>query len=105
MILNLIFDLTLFITGVHIVDTKFGLHHYNDEDYKQIFYLENKSSISKNCTRHSEFEDIMKLHPNANEEFYQKALMCKYKNKARIVADYISGMTDRFAIREHKRLA
>ncbi len=70
MILNLIFGLALFITGGHIVDTKFGLHHYNDEDYKQIFYLKNKSSISKNCTRHSEFEDIKKIRryrPNNGE--------------------------------------
>tara|TARA_B100000029_G_scaffold169802_1_gene166058 strand:+ start:12771 stop:13043 length:273 start_codon:yes stop_codon:yes gene_type:complete len=61
MILNLIFGLALFITGGHIVDTKFGLHHYNDEDYKQIFYLENKTSTSKKCIRHSEFEDIKKI--------------------------------------------
>ena len=26
------------------------------------------------------------------------------KNKARVVSDYIAGMTDRYAIREHKKL-
>ena len=61
MIINLIFSLSLFVTGGHIVETKFGLHHYNDEDYKQIFYLENKSSTSKERIRHSEFEDIKKI--------------------------------------------
>ena len=61
MIINALFSFTLFITGGHVIDTKFGLHHYSDDDYKEIFHLKNKASISKNCTRHSEVEDIKKI--------------------------------------------
>jgi hypothetical protein len=58
MILELLFSLALFITGGHLVDTKFGLHKYSEQDYKEIFYLKNKKSISKNCIRHSKVETI-----------------------------------------------
>ena len=83
-------------------------------------HIELKSFLLKNLYRHEKvlemtsqakaviellFQQYMEQPKKMSEEFYQKALMCKYKNKARIVADYISGMTDRFAIREHKRLA
>ena len=34
MILELLFSMAVFITGGHIIDTKLGLHHYSDEDYK-----------------------------------------------------------------------
>ena len=60
MIINAFFSLSLFIGGGHILSTNVKLHHYSDEDYKDIFYLKNKASISKNCTRHSEVEDIKK---------------------------------------------
>jgi dGTPase len=83
-------------------------------------HIELKSFLMKNLYRHEKvlemtsqakaviellFQQYMEQPKKMPEEFYQKALMYKYKNKARIVADYISGMTDRFAIREHKRLA
>ena len=83
-------------------------------------HIELKSFLMKKLYRHEKvlemtsqakaviellFQQYMEQPKKMSEEFYQKALMCKYKNKARIVADYISGMTDRFAIREHKRLA
>ena len=83
-------------------------------------HIELKSFLMKNLYRHEKvlemtsqakaviellFKQYMEQPKKMPEEFYQKALMCKYKNKARIVADYISGMTDRFAIHEHKRLA
>ena len=61
MIINSLFSLSLFLTGGHILSTNFKLHHYSDEDYKEIFHLKNKASISKNCTRHSEVEDIKKI--------------------------------------------
>ena len=35
--------------------------NYSDKDYEEIFYLKNKASISKNCVRHSENEDIEKM--------------------------------------------
>ena len=66
MILETLFSLALFITGGHLMDTKLGLHHYSDGDYKEIFYLKNKASISKNCTRHSEVEDIKKITHGGN---------------------------------------
>ena len=59
-IINALFSLSLFVTGGHIVSTNLKLHHYSDDDYKEIFLLKNKASISKNCTRHSEVEDIKK---------------------------------------------
>ena len=61
MILETLFSVALFISGGHLVSTNFKLHHYNDDDYKEIFHLKNKASISKNCTRHSEVEDIKKI--------------------------------------------
>ena len=60
-LLNTLFSLSLFVTGGHIVSTNLKLHHYSDDDYKEIFLLKNKASISKNCTRHSEVEDIKKI--------------------------------------------
>ena len=61
MILETLFSIVLFINGGHVIDTKLGLHHYSDEDYKEIFLLESKDSITKNCTRHSKVEDIKKI--------------------------------------------
>ena len=60
-IINTIFSLSLFVTGGHIVSTNLKLHHYSDDDYKDIFHLRNNASISMNCTRHSEVEDIKKI--------------------------------------------
>ena len=83
-------------------------------------HIELKNFLMKNLYRHEKvlemtsqakaviellFQQYMEQPKKMSEEFYQKALMCKYKNKARIVADYISGMTDRFAIHEHERLS
>ena len=61
MILETIISLSLFITGGHLVDTKFGLHHYSNEDYKDLWYLENKKSITKHCTRHDKLETLKKV--------------------------------------------
>ncbi len=61
MILNTLFSFALFITGGHILSTNLKFHHYSDEDYKEIFFLKNKASISKNCIKHSEVEDIKKI--------------------------------------------
>ena len=75
MVLETLFSIALFITGGHVVDSKFGLHHYSDEDYKEIFYLKNKKSISKECIRHSEFEDVKKIRrhrPDGGQETLYK---------------------------------
>ena len=61
MILELLFSMAVFITGGHIIDTKLGLHHYSDDDYKDIFYLKNKKQITKKCIRHSKVETIKKV--------------------------------------------
>ena len=70
MILNTLFSFALFVSGGHVIDTKLSLHHYSDEDYKEIFYLKNKKSIFKECIRHSEFEDVKKIRrrPDGGQE-------------------------------------
>ena len=52
---------TLFVSGGNVLSTNLKLHHYSDDDFKEIMNLNNKASISKNCTRHSEMEDIKKI--------------------------------------------
>ena len=47
------------------------------------------------------FMQDVKLMPN---EFQQRASLDSPTNQARAVADYIAGMTDRYAIREYQRL-
>ena len=74
MVLETLCSISLFLTSGHVIDTKLRLHHYSDEDYKEIFFLESKNSINKTCTRHSEIEDVKKIiyySPNKNdgEEF------------------------------------
>ena len=61
MILETLFKIALFINGGHVLDTKLGLHHYGDEDYKEIFFLESKDLITNKCTRHDKIEDIKKI--------------------------------------------
>jgi len=68
MILETILGIALFINGGHIVSTNFKLHHYSDEDYKDIFYLKKNKSITKHCERHSELEDIKKKKSYQNQE-------------------------------------
>tara|TARA_B100001146_G_scaffold179460_1_gene161370 strand:- start:81 stop:359 length:279 start_codon:yes stop_codon:yes gene_type:complete len=74
-ILETLLSISLFITGGHLIDTKFGLHHYSDDDYKDIFYLKNKKSITKHCTRHSNLEDVKKRrrhgHNGVQETIYK----------------------------------
>ena len=60
-ILETMLSASLFIFGGNIIDTKLGLHHYEDGDYSEIFYQKNNTIITKKCTRHSEFENIKKL--------------------------------------------
>ena len=68
MILKTILGIALFINGGHIVSTNFKLHHYSDEDYKDVFYLKQNKSITKHCERHSELEDINKKTSYYNGE-------------------------------------
>ena len=74
-IINTLFSISLFVTGGNIVSTNLKLHHYSDDDCKDIFHLRNNASISKNCTRHSEVEDIKKIRrhrPNGGQENHYK---------------------------------
>ena len=68
MILKTILGITLFINGGHILSTNLKLHHYSDDDYKDIFYLKHNKSITKHCERHSELEDIQKKKRYHNQE-------------------------------------
>ena len=63
-ILNCFISISLFISGGHILSSNFKSHHYSEEDYKDIFYLNNHDTISKYCTKHSELENIKKIRSN-----------------------------------------
>ena len=67
MIINSLFSLSLFLTGGHILSTNLKLHHYSDDDYKEIFYLKNKKSITKHCTRHDKLETLKKVNRSRSE--------------------------------------
>lgn len=58
---EILFSLSLFVFGGNILDTKLSLHHYEDDDYKEIFFLKNKESVIKKCTKHLELENIEKI--------------------------------------------
>jgi len=81
MILKLLFSMVLFISGGHLVSTNFKLHHYSDEDYKDIFYLKHNDSIIKHCLRHSESEDIQKKTLYHNDESRTIYKVTKNKEK------------------------
>jgi hypothetical protein len=59
--LKLLFSISFFLSGGNIIDTKFKLHKYEEEKYKEIFYLKNKESIKTFCIKHSKFENIKKI--------------------------------------------
>ena len=82
MILKTILGIALFISGGHIVSTNLKLHHYSDDDYKDIFYLKHNKSITKHCDRHSELEDIKKKKSYHNQEQNTVYKVTKHKNKA-----------------------
>ena len=89
MILETLFSLALFITSGNLIDTKFGLHKYSEQDYKEIFYLKNNKSTSKECIRHSELEDIKKLRlhrPNGGQETLYKVT----KNEEKEILEELS---------------
>jgi hypothetical protein len=60
--LEVLFSVSLFLFGGNILDTRLSLHHFEDSDYKDIFFLKNKQSTVKKCTKHSIFENIEKIH-------------------------------------------
>ena len=58
MILELLFSIVLYITGGYLIDNKFKVHHYSDEDYKEVFFLQAKEQTIKKCLKHSKMETI-----------------------------------------------
>ena len=60
--LETLFSISLFLFGGNVLYTKFSLHHYEDSDYKEIFFLKNKESVDKHCTKHLKFETIKKIN-------------------------------------------
>ena len=70
MILELLFSMALFITGGHLLDNKLKLHHYSDKDYKEIFFLQAKKEVSKECIKHSVVETI--TYKNMNRDGKQQ---------------------------------
>ena len=40
------------------IDNKFKVHHYSDEDYKEIFFLQAKEQTTKECLKHSKMETV-----------------------------------------------
>tara|TARA_B100000575_G_scaffold264077_1_gene239661 strand:- start:189 stop:464 length:276 start_codon:yes stop_codon:yes gene_type:complete len=81
MILKTILGIVLFISGGHIVSTNLKLHHYSDDDYKDIFILKYNESIIKHCKRHSELEDIKKKKIYHNQEQSTVYKVTKHKKK------------------------
>ena len=63
-ITNSLVSLSLLLSGGHIISTNLKAHHYSDNDYKEILFLENRESASKHCNIHSEIEDIKKIKRN-----------------------------------------
>ena len=57
-ILEVLFSGVLFFTGGHLLDNKLKLHHYSDKDYKEIFFLQAKKELTKECIKHSIVETI-----------------------------------------------
>tara|TARA_Y100001980_G_C14252702_1_gene97148 strand:+ start:145 stop:399 length:255 start_codon:yes stop_codon:yes gene_type:complete len=80
MILKAIFTVALYVSGGgYVFDTKFGLHHYSDKDYEELFYLKKKVIVSKKCIRHNENENVKKLVRYHNGE--RKTVYVVTKNK------------------------
>ena len=70
--IELLFSLSLFLTGGNIIDTKLQLHKYDKDNYKDIFYY--KESVTTYCVKHSELEDIKKIkyhHHNDGQKKYK----------------------------------
>ena len=77
---EMLFSLSLFLTGGNIIDTKLILHKYDKENYKEIFYLKDKESVNTYCIKHSELENVKKIkyhHPNDGQKTKYKVTKTK----------------------------
>tara|TARA_B110000263_G_scaffold106891_1_gene93314 strand:+ start:566 stop:832 length:267 start_codon:yes stop_codon:yes gene_type:complete len=59
--IEIFFNISFFITGGGVLDTKLKFHKYEKENFKEIFYLKNKESVKTYCIKHSEFENVKKV--------------------------------------------
>ena len=80
--LEILFSISFSLFGGSIIDTKLNHHKYEKEDYKEIFYLKNKESVTTYCVKHSELEDIKKIkyhHHNDGQKTKYKVTKNKKK--------------------------
>ena len=90
---------------------------FSDDVYQQ--HIELKRFLNKNLYQHQKvldmtgkaqkmieviFDRYMSDPQQMPDEFAERATAVDETAKSRVVADYIAGMTDRFAIAEHERL-
>ena len=61
LIVEIFFNLFFFISNGNILDDRLKSHKYAKEDFKEIFYLKNKDSITTFCVKHKEFENVKKI--------------------------------------------
>ena len=69
--LETLFSISFFLFGGNIIDTKLTHHKYEEENYKEIYYLKNKESVNTYCVKHSEVENVRKVkynRPNGLQE-------------------------------------
>ena len=60
------------ITSFPVIDTKFGLHNYGTESFKEIFFLKDSKSITLYCIKHDEWEDIKGINSiNAGDDSHR----------------------------------
>ena len=59
--LEILFGITFSLFGGNIIDTKLKHHKYEKQNYKKIFYLKNKESVTIYCVKHSRLENIQKV--------------------------------------------
>ena len=81
---TLLFGISFFITGGHVIDTKFKLHKYDKENYKEIFHLKNKESVTTYCIKHSELEDLKKIKYHHNDGQKTKYKVTKTKDRDKV---------------------
>ena len=60
-LIGLLFNISFFFSNGNIIDTKLKHHKFDKENYKKIFYLKHKESVTIYCTKHSEYESVQKI--------------------------------------------
>ena len=82
--LEILFGITFSLFGGNIIDTKLKHHKYEKQNYKEIFYLKNKESVTTYCVKHSRLENIQKVkhssHNGLKETKYKVNIIEKENN-------------------------